>query len=302
MKDESDARFCEIELNKAFAAMSLKNGGGPVHINLESRYSLNFGVRQLPLARRIPTFTADDTLPEIEAVRIGIFVGAHGRWNGRLADAVDAFCKKYNAVVLCDHTSNYKGEYGVIYPVVAGQQNYRSKVADVDLLIHIGSVSGDYYAPMAIRAGKVWRVNPDGNLSDLFHRLYAVFQMDEERFFEYYGSPVAKAPPSKEKLYETAQIEKKAVINAIPELPFSIHYCSQKLSQVLPNNSVLHLAILSSLRSMNMFDIDKSITSYSNTGGFGIDGALSTLLGSSLASPEKVHFFMVGDLAFFYDI
>ena len=194
VKDEADAHFCEIELNKAFAAMSHKNGGGPIHINLETRYSLNFGVRQLPLARKIPTYTTDDVLPEIEAVRIGIFVGVHSRWNERLTNAVDAFCKKYNAVVLCDHTSNYGGRYGVLYPLIAGQRNYRSKVADLDLLVHIGSVSGDYYVQQVINTGVVWRVNPDGNFADLFKQLSAVFQMKEETFFEYYISS-ALTPP-----------------------------------------------------------------------------------------------------------
>ena len=41
---------------------------------------------------------------------------------------------------------------------------------------------------------------------------------------------------------------------------------------------------------------------FSNVGGFGIDGGLSSLVGSSLASPEILHFGVFGDLAFFYDM
>ena len=302
VKDETDARFCEIELNKVFAAMRLKNGGGPIHINLESRYSLNFGVRQLPLARKIPTYTAEDELPAIEAVRVGVFVGALNRWSERLANAVDAFCEKYNAVVLCDHTSNYRGKYGILYPLVAGQKLYRSKVADLDLLIHIGSVSGDYYSQITINAGAVWRVSPGGNPADLFKRLKAVFQMTEEKFFENYNLPEFKASPSRENLYKTAKNEQTEIEKSIPELPFSNIFCCNKLAPKIPADSVVHLAILSSLRSMNMFRMEKTVTTYSNVGGFGIDGALSTALGSSLASSDKLHFLIVGDLAFFYDI
>ena len=40
----------------------------------------------------------------------------------------------------------------------------------------------------------------------------------------------------------------------------------------------------------------------SNTGGFGIDGILSTLVGASLADKEKLFFAILGDLAFFYDM
>lgn len=302
VKDETDARFCEIELNKAFAAMRLKNGGGPVHINLESRYSLNFGVRQLPLARKIPTYTAEDELSAIEAVRVGVFVGAHNRWSERLSNAVDAFCEKYNAVVLCDHTSNYRGKYGTVFTLQANQYHYKSKVANMDLLIHIGNVSPNYYAIINLKPAKVWRVNPDGNYSDLFHTLSGVFKMSEEVFFELYASSEMKAPSSKEKLWETAQEERTAVVNAIPDLPFSNLFCCQKIAALLPQDCVLHFGRSNSSRSINMFDIDSSITAYSNVGGCGIDGSISSCIGSALASPEKLHFLILGDLSFFYDI
>ena len=41
---------------------------------------------------------------------------------------------------------------------------------------------------------------------------------------------------------------------------------------------------------------------YSNTGGFGIDGCVSSLIGASLGEPDKLFFGVVGDLAFFYDM
>ena len=46
----------------------------------------------------------------------------------------------------------------------------------------------------------------------------------------------------------------------------------------------------------------ESVSSTSNTGGFGIDGILSTLVGASLADKEKLFFAILGDLAFFYDM
>lgn len=41
---------------------------------------------------------------------------------------------------------------------------------------------------------------------------------------------------------------------------------------------------------------------YANTGGFGIDGCISTVLGAALASKDKMFFCVTGDLAFFYDM
>lgn len=41
---------------------------------------------------------------------------------------------------------------------------------------------------------------------------------------------------------------------------------------------------------------------YSNVGGFGIDGDISSLIGASLANPQKLYYCILGDLAFFYDM
>lgn len=42
--------------------------------------------------------------------------------------------------------------------------------------------------------------------------------------------------------------------------------------------------------------------SFVNTGGFGIDGCISSMIGGSVACPDKLHFLVIGDLAFFYDL
>ena len=42
--------------------------------------------------------------------------------------------------------------------------------------------------------------------------------------------------------------------------------------------------------------------SSSNVGGFGIDGCLSTMIGSAMANKNKLFFGVFGDLSFFYDM
>ena len=87
------------------------------------------------------------------------------------------------------------------------------------------------------------------------------------------------------------------------ELPFSNAWIAKNTINRLPENSVLHLGILNSLRSWNFFELPhKSILSFCNTGGFGIDGCVSSFIGASLASPDKLFFGIIGDLAFFYDM
>ena len=85
-------------------------------------------------------------------------------------------------------------------------------------------------------------------------------------------------------------------------MPLSNLYAASKLSRLIPKNSFLHLGILNSLRSMNFFPLDPSITVSCNVGGFGIDGAVSTALGQALCDPKRLSFALIGDLAFFYDM
>ena len=56
------------------------------------------------------------------------------------------------------------------------------------------------------------------------------------------------------------------------------------------------------MRSWNFFEVPNSVLSYSNVGGFGIDGDISSLIGASLAHRDKLYFGVLGDLAFFYDM
>ena len=70
----------------------------------------------------------------------------------------------------------------------------------------------------------------------------------------------------------------------------------------MPGNADLHLGILNSLRSWNFFETPESVEVYCNTGGFGIDGILSTAIGNSLVDPDRLVFVAIGDLAFFYDM
>lgn len=124
VKDKEDERFCEIEVNKAILALTL-NGGGPAHINLYTRYSHDFSVKEISHVNALFRHTIfDKKLPDIpKGNRVVIFVGAHADFSERLTIAVDKFCATYNSVVLCDHTSGYRGKYELHYQIVCGQNN-----------------------------------------------------------------------------------------------------------------------------------------------------------------------------------
>lgn len=220
------------------------------------------------------------------------------RWSDYLTEMVDCFCERYNAVVLCDHTSNYRGKYGVMANLVAIQRKSEATCLFPDLVIHIGEVSGAY---IRLFPKEVWRVSPDGEIRDSFKRLKKVIEMEEARFFEHY---VRQSKESYESMsyYDMWIKAYKKIYERIPELPFSSAWIAQQTAPLLPENSVLHLGILNSLRTWNYFPTSASVEGYSNVGGFGIDGSLSSMLGASLVNQDKLYYIILGDLSFFYDI
>lgn len=296
VKDKEDERFCEIEVNKAILALTL-NGGGPSHINLYTRYSQDFSVKEIPNVNAIFRHTIfDKKLPDIpKGSRVVVFVGAHANFSDRLTMAVDRFCATYNSVVLCDHTSGYRGKYELHYQMVCGQKQWHSQFTKVDLCIHIGEVSGNQFN---VSAAHTWRVSPDGALRDTFGNLCRVFMMPEEEFFERYS----EEDTHHTELYDAMNEEIKAISEKLPELPFSNIWMAQQMVNKLPHNCELHFGIYHSLRSWNFFKLPDGIQAKCNVGGFGIDGGMSTMMGASFANPEKLFIGIFGDLAFFYDM
>lgn len=293
---EDDRWACEASLNQALLELT-RVDGGPVHINLVTTYSEKYNTEELPAVRCVDRIERGDTLPTLSGKRIVIYVGSHRSWNDRLASAVDSFCERYDAIVACDHTSNYAGPFRMDAALVCSQTRCLPSVKACDVLVHIGEVSGAY---IGLSCREVWRVDPEGIPRDAFRKLRYIFDMKEEVFFETY---TAQMEPMRSHPYlEAWRAEDEGLRAKIPELPFSNPWIAQHVGPMLPKGSVLHLGILNSLRSWNLFPLDSSIRCYCNTGGFGIDGCVSSLIGASLASPDKLFFGVVGDLAMFYDL
>lgn len=297
VKDEEDLWNCEIKANKAILELK-RRGGGPVHINLETGYSRQYDVKELPVYRKINRIYPTSEFPKLPKGKIGIFVGSHSIMSESLTRAIDSFCETNNAVVFCDHTSGYYGRYKVLYALIGGQFMSDKAETKTDLLIHIGEITGDYYS-LGLAGKEVWRVNEDGEIRDTFRKLTNVFEMQEQTFFEYYGNTNHKGENS---YLQLCQSQLEGVRNNIPELPFSNVWLASQMAHKLPEGSAIHFGILNSLRSWNFFELPEKVTSFSNVGGFGIDGGVSSLIGASLADKNKLYFGVIGDLAFFYDM
>ena len=296
VKDYEDERFCEIEANKAILALKL-NGGGPVHINMYTRYSHDFSVREIPHVNTIYRHTIyDKEWPSIpHDGRIVVRIGSHADFTEEQTSAIDEFCATYDAVVCCDHTSGYRGKYEVHGQLVFGQQMWQSSLRNTNLCIHIGEVSGDQFC---VNAKHTWRVSPDGALRDTFGNLRRVFMTHETDFFNHYK----KKDCNHTEYLDSLNKEIDEIKNKIPNLPFSNIWMAQQMHDKLPKGCEIHFGIYHSLRSWNFFKLPMGIQAKCNVGGFGIDGGVSSMIGASLSNSDKLFFGVFGDLAFFYDM
>ena len=298
VRKEEDRWDCEYKVNKALLALKHR-GGGPVHLNVESISSL-CTTPSLPAVHAIHRITQNDAFPELVGKRVGIFLGSHRKMSASLQHLIDLFCEKHNAVVFADHTSGYGGQYSIPYALIATQMEHDFGLSKMDLLIHLGEPSGDYLTMESLSADHVWRLSEDGEVRIRFNTLDYVFDMPDEVFFDYYAS--LQNEEKNIRYWEECHQVYTTLYQQITDLPLSLIYIAYVLSPRMPKECSVHFSIVNALRSWNFFTLDRSIRTNCNVGAFGIDGCSSSLIGASLADPNRLYFLFTGDLAFFYDM
>lgn len=305
---KDDEWECEVNGNKALLELK-RHGGGPVHVNLITTYRYNqetaLTCKELPDTRVIRRITSEDTSPVMPEGKIAIFVGSHQPFDNALTKAIEAFCESNNGVVLCDHTSNYQGKYKIPFALVIDQaplNQANTPAYDVDVLVHIGEISAEEGAMRMIHSKETWRVSLDGEIRDTFRNMSFVFEMPESSFFEAYGNKESFDISYYEEcksVYDNLNSQKPI---QLAQMPFSNVWVASQIAPYIPNNSTVVLSILNTIRTWNYTEFSNDIKVFCPVGGFGIDGATSMMLGTSLADQEHLCYCVTGDLAFFYDL
>lgn len=288
---EEDKQHTVTAVNDVLLELTHGNAG-PVHINLITTYSNGFNTKELPKYRTIKR-VIDKDYPDIPNGNIGIFIGAHTKFSKEETEAIDRFCESNNAVVICDQVSNYRGKYRFLANF-ANSQGKDLGTRYFDLIIYIGSIHGAY---INFAGKELWRVNEDGVIRDPYQNLTYVFEMSEIDFFSHYVKE-----KKNNTIFEHCMKVTNDLHSKIPELPFSNMWIAKETSKKIPENSVLHISILNTLRSWNYFETPSSVLCFTNSGGFGIDGCLSSFIGSAKTNKAIEHYMIVGDLSFFYDV
>lgn len=307
----NDVKYASVELPEIHSQDDIKNAIAminavllkavykkmPVHINCPTTLKINANSEPLPEDVWRSEYYTDnftDLKNILRTKNAAIFIGAHNKFDKETENIISEFVKSYNMPVFCDTTSNYKGENRIPMSPVSCMIRLKKKP---EIMIDIGGITGEYSSYVLFAHSENWRIAPDGDFKFRSSRpVSKMFDCTEKYFF----SQLINDSETKNEYF--SYVKEMYDNIQIPNLPLSNILISQNLAKYIPDNSVLHVAILNSLRSMNFFDLKNTVTSSCNVGGFGIDGPVSTLFGQALANPNKKCFGLIGDLAFFYDM
>lgn len=268
-----------------------------------------------------------------KAKRILVLCGSAVPASRKLEQAMDAFAERYNCIISTEHLSNLHCKNAVNTYLVAEaiSANVLRKLSP-DVVIFMG---GNFLSRIKVQLRVIkdscesWIINDDGAIMDPFQNLTNVFECPPEYFFNFFAEQNPKGCNDREleseftalraKIkvpdpYKLAERVNQLAINdakfkklpvpddLIPENYLSAFLAMYGLTKAIPNNSLVHLSILNSTRITQMFELDPSITVFSNIGTDGIDGSMSTFLGQARVHPDRQCFLIIGDLSFFYDM
>ena len=240
---------------------------------------------------------------DVSGKKILVVAGEHRPYSNKEVDAINNFCSQCDAAIYVNWLSNIHTSYNIEGNLFLSTIQVESELKDIfpDIIITIGGQTGDYPLYRALSKtnynAEHWSVNEMGNIEDTYDKLTRVYAMPVLDFFE--NAVENDLATSHSYLDKWKKIEAK--YNRDIDLPLSNTYMAQQLSKSIPENSILNLAILNSIRNWNLFAISPSITSYANVAAFGIDGCVSMFIGESVAT-DQLCFLVIGDLAFFYDL
>lgn len=312
IKDTDDFWYAKRLLDEVFLSMR-QRGLGPIHINLpiegttdeitiknnEDGHSIFNQLRFFSRAYPERWQTAFEDITGYR--RILVVIGQNINLCDKTRAAIECFCHEKRIPILGDNLSNFRSDEMVFSQATVKSLNAKTfRFVLPELVISIGNNFQERLKDMlkAHRGEfKHWIVDEGGIVRDWSRSLTALFESDTEYFFrQFNANTVFTTDGSYLSLWK--QIEEAAKLPA--EMPWTNFYTAREFAKIIPDKSILHLAILNSTRLMQFFRLPEHIKITCNASSFGIDGCLPTLLGQAKAAPEKLAFLFIGDLSFFY--
>jgi 2-succinyl-5-enolpyruvyl-6-hydroxy-3-cyclohexene-1-carboxylate synthase len=288
---------------------------GPVHINIPLREPL---YTPLPLEYQIKNIISaaqvsikllkeaeNDLVVKWNSFSRKMLVFGMGAKSEQLYTIVRKLSQRNDTVVFAENLSNIVGE-DVIYspePLIASLSEEEKLQFQPDLLITIGDGIVSKRLKQFLRAFRPrehWHFASSTHYTDTFKILSTIIRSEPVDVLSILAETVSKDSTDFEALKEK---NKKLVplhkefISKVGKVDLRV--MDEILSSV-PADSVVHLANSTPVRYAQLSPSRHELTYYSNRGTSGIDGCVSTALGSAYVSGKNT-FVVTGDLAFIYD-
>jgi len=318
-----DARWQADRLVSEAIQLSQVPRPGPVHINVplreplyperEIQYSSEHQVvREDTAKRHLSEETWNHLVSSWQTHDRKLLVGGQmlpGRDGGA---ALNNFLPRNDVVLFADITSNCLGTAAVRHFDMALGSDSETFLANCvpDLLVTFGGPVVSKYLKLWLRKFKArehWHLQTGAPRRDPFQSLTRVVDTAPADFFDELNRrlpPKESVPDSGYRDHwqtlEAAMQEKKEAF--LEQAPWSEIGAMQRILHVLPKQGILHLGNSIIVRLANFLSLhpDRACPIFSNRGTSGIDGTLSTAVGSAY-STERMTTILLGDLAFFYD-
>lgn len=284
---------------------------GPVHLNIpfHEPFYPNF---DLPSANADLNFSKPFSESHFESKkyveqligkkRILVIAGLH-RPNKNLISTLESFLSKSNAAFIPDVCSNLHEVKDSIFHPDRILSEVDNALLKPDLLITFGNhIISKKLKNFLREAGLYdhWHITLSDHCPDPFFHLSAHLRTHPELFFESMEEIMGNqlGDPAYQEIW--LKNNKNSFTTSDD---FSEEAVVDQVLKSLPANSILHLGNSMPVRNVaaiSLSDAPEGLAVFSNRGTSGIDGCLSTAVGTAIATNKEV-FLIIGDMSFLYD-
>ena len=293
------------------------NWKGPVHLNVglnEPLYqtvekTTNYGFRSLvpSLPKCIAEGEMSEIISEFNEHKTLVLCGQMES-NPRLQQELMKFASFPNVVVLVENTSNIQHERFIhcIDRTLNGfDQNDVS--FEPEILVTVGGAVVSKRIKAYLRKANIlkhYKLGAEFPEMDTYRCLTKSFPVSADDFFAQVNEHELQANKHNfnGKWKRVDILAKDRALDFVSEFPnLTDLQVFQTIQDLLPEDSILHLANSSVVRYAQLFDPIPGVRYASNRGTSGIDGSTSTALGAAIVNPSKQHVLISGDISFLYD-
>lgn len=233
-----------------------------------------------------------------------------------LEENLKVFQDHFHCAIIAEPTSNLKGEASIVRFhdfILSDEDQDKLRNLQPHLVISIGGAILSKKLKLWLRQNPPlahWKFQQSGEIIDTFQSLTRMLTISPNVFFERvredglynYMYQNLKGEQYQHQ-WEHANHLAEVYVQEKKSIELTEWSLFQSLDSALPEDIVIHLANSMPVRYAALTGIgrrDGQIVR-SNRGACGIDGCVSTAVGAALATPDKQHVLLCGDMSFFYD-